>query len=178
MVFVKLGVKHPLSLICNCFHQERKIYEGGEGAFITMWIIHLIICSEILRRSNLLSVLPQPVRRSSRHFDKTDICSSDCEAANRAEVLERQGTQWLQAYSLIHFNQVQCRCDLRIMSAVYNSSLRALRGLFDERVYQGEGLCTAVVIWTVKWVCQVFLLGFVDCGREKAAKSWMSKTIL
>lgn len=43
------------------------------------------------------------------------------------------------------------------MRAVYNSSLHALRGLFDERVYQGEEMCTAFVIWTMQGVCQVFL---------------------
>lgn len=142
------------------------------GASITMWIIHLC---HLFR--NIAQIQPPvcPPSASTQQLQalwQTDICSSDCEAANRTEVLQRQESQWLQANFLIHFNQVQYHCDLRIMRAVYNSSLYALRGLFDECVYQGEGLCTALVIWTMKCFCfcQVFLAIFGDCGLVHTAK--------
>lgn len=122
-----------------------------------MWIIHLC---HLFRNTAQIQPPVCPPSASTQQLQalwQTDICSSVCEAANRTEVLQRQESQWLQANSLIHFNQVQCRCDLRIMRAVYNSSLHALRGLFDECVYQREEMCTAYVIWTLQWVCQVFL---------------------
>lgn len=148
-----------------------------KGASITMWIIHLC---HLFR--NIAQIQPPvcPPSASTPQLQalwQTDICSSDCEAANRTEVLQRQESQWLQANSLIHFNQVECRCDLRIMSVVYNSSLCALRGLFDERVYQGEGLYRSGDL-----DCEVGLSGvsgyFVDCARVDTAKFVMSKKIL
>lgn len=139
------------------------------GASITMWIIHLCHLFRNIAQIQPPVCLPSASAQQLQALWQTDICSSDCEAANRTEVLQRQESQWLQANSLIHFNQVQYHCDLRIMRVVYNSSLHALRALFDERVYQGEGLCTALVIWTMKWVCHVFLAIFGDCGLVHTA---------
>lgn len=140
MILTKLGEKHvsisPSPWSEQCFHQKGKIYEGGEGASITMWIIHLChlfrnivrfqppVCPLVSQRA----AAPGGLGRGSAH--RRTSAAPIVKLPIGLGLLQRQESELLQANSLIHFNQVQYRCDLRISREVYNSSLHALMSVF------------------------------------------------
>lgn len=140
MIFSKLAEKQvsisPSPWSEHCFHQEGKIYEGGERASITMWIIHLChlfrnivrfqppVCPPVSQRA----AAPGSLGRGSAH--RRTSAAPIVKLPIGLRLLQRQESELLQANSLIHFNQVQYRCDLRISREVYNSSLHALMSVF------------------------------------------------